>query len=492
MYHFNLPCTPGPVGGNNAGRGVRPTACPQPVDGIVPSNVPLYSLPSGAEELAPQLRGLRYCAIDENNSGFAKGRIVMIMRLESRRCLLLAATIGTLTVAASPAMGQQPPASTEAPPPWAQGRPEAAVRANLAPIAPPPLATEVDKLPIAKLKAPKGSKVELYASGLANARSLRQGDKGTVFVSTRILDKVYAITDQGGKREVKTLYSRLYRPNGLVFDHGTLYIAELSKISKAEKIEDNLDNPPKLVVIYDDLPKDEAHGWKFLAIGPDNKLYFNVGAPCNICMPSPAHAQLRRINLDGSNPEVVARGIRQVVGMDWHPVLRQLYFTENSRDWLSEDIPEDKLNRLTQPGKDNFGYPYCHQGNIPDQEFGWGRSCDEFTKPVALLGPHSAPLGMRFYTGNMFPPEYRNAILVARHGSWNRSKKFGGDIAVVSLNENGTVKSVDPFITGFIENNNYLGRPADVLVLKDGSLLISDDFNGAVYRVSYDAASAGR
>jgi glucose/arabinose dehydrogenase len=321
---------------------------------------------------------------------------------------------------------------------------------------------------------------------------LRQGDKGTVFVSTRLLDKVYAINEQSGRREVKTLYSGLYRPNGLAFANGTLYIAELAKISKVEKIEDNLDNPPKPVVIYDDLPKDEAHGWKFITIGPDNKLYFNVGAPCNICMPSPAHAQLRRINLDGSGPEVVARGIRQVVGMDWHPALGQLYFTENSRDWLSEDIPEDKLNRLTQPGKDNFGFPYCHQGNIPDQEFGWGRSCDEFTKPVALLGPHSAPLGMRFYTGNMFPSEYRNAIFVARHGSWNRSKKFGGDIVVVSLNEDGTVKSVDPLITGFIENNNYIGRPADLLVLKDGSMLISDDFNGAVYRVTYDSATVGR
>ena len=209
-------------------------------------------------------------------------------------------------------------------------------------------------------------------------------------------------------------------------------------------------------------------------------------------MPSPAHAQIRRINLDGSSPEVVARGVRQIVGMDWHPVLGQLYFTENSRDWLSEDIPEDKLNRLTQPGKDNFGYPYCHQGNIPDQEFGWGHSCDEFTKPVTLLGPHSAPLGMRFYTGNKFPSEYHKAIFVARHGSWNRSNKFGGDIAVVSLNDDGTVKSVDPFITGFIENNKYLGRPADLLFLKDGSMLVSDDFNGAVYRVTYESATVGR
>jgi glucose/arabinose dehydrogenase len=415
----------------------------------------------------------------------------MIMCSATRRHLLLAGTIGILAVVASPAAPQQTPAP-EAPPPWAQGRSGGAVGANLAPIAPPPLPTAADKLPTGKLKAPTGFKIEVYASGIANARSLRQGDKGTVFVSNRILDKIYAVVEKDGKREVKTLYSGLHRPNGLAFHDGTLYIAELSKISKAERIEDNLDNPPKPVVIYDDLPKDEAHGWKFLSIGPDNKLYFNVGAPCNICLPSPAHAQLRRINLDGSSAEIVAHGVRQVVGMDWHPVLGQLYFTENSRDWLSEDIPEDKLNRLTQPGKEHFGFPYCHQGNIADQEFGWGHSCDEFTKPAALLGPHSAPLGMRFYTGNMFPSQYRNAILVARHGSWNRSKKVGGDIVVVSLSENGSVKSVDPFITGFIENNNYLGRPADVLVLKDGSMLISDDFNGAIYRVTHDDATVGR
>ncbi len=199
-------------------------------------------------------------------------------------------------------------------------------------------------------------------------------------------------------------------------------------------------------------------------------------------MPSPAHAQIRRINLDGTGAEVVARGIRQIVGMDWNPVTKQLYFTENSRDWLSEDIPEDKLNRLAQPGKDNFGYPYCHQGNIPDQEFGWGHSCDEFTKPIALLGPHTAPLGMRFYTGNTLPSEYRNSIFIARHGSWNRTEKAGGDIVVAKLNEDGTVKSIEPFITGFIENNNYAGRPADLVFLKDGSMLISDDYNGAVYR----------
>jgi glucose/arabinose dehydrogenase len=424
----------------------------------------------------------------------------MTLNASIGRRLLRAGTIAA-TFAAWPAVAQQPapqpaapaaaaPTGPAAAPPWAQGRPEAAIGVPLAPIAPPPIPTAADKLPIEKLKAPKGFKIELYAAGVGNARTLRQGDKGTVFVGSRLLDKVYAIVDKGEKREVKPIYSGLYRPNGLAFKDGVLYIAELSRISKVEKIEDNLDNPPKPVVIYDDLPKDEAHGWKFLTIGPDDKLYFEVGAPCNICMPSPAHAQIRRINLDGSGAEVVARGIRQIVGMDFSPITKQLYFTENSRDWLSEDIPEDKLNRLTQPGKDNFGYPYCHQGNIADQEFGWGHSCDEFTKPIALLGPHTAALGMRFYTGDMFPSEYRNAIFIARHGSWNRTKKIGGDIVVAKLSEDGAVKSIEPFITGFIENNNYVGRPADVEFVKDGSMLISDDFNGAVYRVTYSSIVA--
>ena len=236
------------------------------------------------------------------------------------------------------------------------------------------------------------------------------------------------------------------------------------------------------------MPSDAPHGWKFLAFGSDNKLYFNIGAPCNICMPSPAHAQLRRINLDGSGAEVIAHGIRQVVGMDFHPVSKVLYFTENQRDWLSENQPNDKLNRLLHPGQDNFGYPYCHGGDILDPQFGWGRSCDEFAKPVAQVGPHSAPLGMRFYTGHMFPGRYHDAIFIARHGSWNKTHKIGGDIVVALLNPDGTVRSIEPFITGFLVDNKYLGRPVDMEWLKDGSMLLSDDFNGAVYRISYGAA----
>jgi glucose/arabinose dehydrogenase len=403
--------------------------------------------------------------------------------LSRRRGLVLAGTLGTLLIAAGPAAAQQqtplPPGSPLI------GRPDTEGAKKLAPVVPPPLPAAADKLPVDKLKAPKGFTIDVYASGVDNARTLRLGDKGTVFVSSRLKDKIYAIVEKGGKREVKVVASGLYRPNGIVLHKGTLYIAELSQISKIENVEDQLDNPPKPTVIYDDLPSDAPHGWKFLTVGPDNRLYFNIGAPCNICMPSDKHAQIRSINLDGSDPKVVAKGIRQIVGMDWHPTLKQLYFTENQRDWLSEDLPEDKLNRITQPGKDNFGFPYCGGGNVPDPQFGWGHSCSEFTPPVVRLGPHSAPLGMRFYTGKMFPAQYRNAIFIARHGSWNRSKKLGGDIVVAKLNADGTVQSIEPFITGFIVDNKYLGRPVDMEWLKDGSMLLSDDYNGAVYHITY-------
>ena len=374
--------------------------------------------------------------------------------------------------------------ATEPPPPWKQGQPTAIADSKLAPIAPPPLPTPADKLPLDKLKVKAGFKIEVFADGVANARTLRLGDKGTVFVSSRLQDKVHAIVTKNGKHELKVIASGLHRPNGIALHKGTLYIAELSQISKIEKIEDNLDNPPKPTVILDGLPKEEPHGWKYLTVGPDEKLYFQVGAPCNICMPSERHAKIYRVGLDGKGLEIYASGIRQIVGMDWHPTLKQLYFSENSRDWLSEDVPEDKLNRVTHPGKDNFGYPYCHQGNFTDPEFGWGHSCSEFTKPIALLGPHSAALGLKFYTGDEFGAEYHNAIFLARHGSWNRSVKFGGDVVVIKLNRNGTVRSIEPFITGFIQNNNYVGRPVDLLPMKDGSLLVSDDFNGAVYRVT--------
>jgi len=425
----------------------------------------------------------------------------MIQRSISARSLLLAGTFAAVFAAAGTASAQQTAApaaaaGTTAPalPPGSPliGRPETEAAMKLAPVAPPPIPTALDKLGIKQLKLPKGFNIEVYASGIPNARTLRVGEKGTVFVSNRLLDKVWAITEKDGKRTAKAIYTGLYRPNGLAFHNGTLYIAELGKVSKAEKIEDNLDSPPKLTTIYDDLPKDEAHGWRTIAVGPDNKLYIEVGQPCNNCMPSEKHGQIRRMNLDGSGVEVFARGVRHSVGFDFHPVTHDLYFTDNGRDWLSEDLPNDELNRATKAGL-HFGSPYCYQGNIPDPEFGWGHACSEFVAPVALMGPHAAALGMRFYTGTMFPPEYRGAILVARHGSWNRTNKFGGDIALVKLNHDGSVKSVEPFITGFLVDNKYWGRPVDVQPLKDGSLLISDDYAGAVYRVTYGPQkTAGR
>jgi glucose/arabinose dehydrogenase len=410
-----------------------------------------------------------------------------------RSLLLAGAFFGVFTLAASAQQPANPPAAGAAPaaapalPPGSPliGRPagnEAA--AKLAPIAPPPIPAAPDKLPVTKLKAPPGFSIEVYAAGMANARSLAEGDKGTVFVGSRLVDKVYAIVNKNGQRSVKVLASGLYRPNGVAFKNGTLYIAELSKVSKIDKVEDNLDNPPKPTLIYDNLPKDEAHGWKFIAVGPDNKLYVPVGQPGNNVLHDDDHGQIRRMNLDGSGAEVIARGVRNTVGFDWNPETKQLYFTDNGRDWMSEDVPEDELNRITKVGE-HFGAPYCLQGNIVDPEFGWGKSCSEFTPPVGLMGPHSASLGMRFYTGSMFPKAYKNAIFVARHGSWNRSKKVGGDVIVVKLNKDGTVKSMEPFLTGFLENNSYIGRPVDVMQMKDGSLLVSDDYNGAVYRITY-------
>lgn len=384
-----------------------------------------------------------------------------------------------------PVKAQLPAPPGSMPPPPTPGQPTSEEAKKLKGVPVPPFPLAADKLPLADLKLPPGFKIEVYAAGVTNARSLRLGAKGTVFVGNLVRDKVYAIVDRNGKRDVKVIASGLDRPNGLAFKDGTLYIAEGTRISKLENIEDNLDNPPKPVVIYSDFPNHQSHGWKFMVLGPDNRLYVNVGAPCNICLPPPTNAQLRSIALDGSDARIVATGIRQVVGMDFQPATNILYFTENQRDWLSEDEPQDKLNRVLDPGKDNFGFPYCDGGDIEDPIYGWGHSCSEFTRPIAQLGPHSAPLGMRFYTGTMFPEKYRGAIFIARHGSWNKTHKIGGDIYVAYLNADGTVKSTELFMSGFLQNNNYVGRPVDVQPLPDGSMLVSDDYDGAVYRITY-------
>ena len=409
-------------------------------------------------------------------------------------------TLGALALAlvlAWPVQAQEKKAAKKAQkgeeePFWAVGRPKGGPTAKMAPVPSLPTPTPADKLPVAKMKLPRGFNVEVFASGVLDARGLREGDKGTVFVSTLfVAGKIYAIPGgqrpgPGGKRELKTLAEKLMLPNGIEFYKGALYVATPKDITRYDDIEAKLDSPPKPVKVFDQLPGEVPHGWKFIKIGPDNKLYVPVGAPCNICERDPdKYALIMRMNLDGSGKEIVARGVRNTVGFDFHPMTKELWFTDNQRDWLSEDMPPDELNRLSEPGKQHFGYPYCHGGTMVDPQFGWGKDCKDYAKPAALLGPHAAPLGMRFYTGNMFPARYRNAIFIARHGPWNRTQKYAADVVVAFLDAQGNVTGVEPFLTGLVENNNYLGRPVDVLVMKDGSLLVSDDHNHAIYRITY-------
>ena len=349
-----------------------------------------------------------------------------------------------------------------------------------------PIATRVDQLPIEKFKLPPGFKAEVWASKILDARGMRLGDKGTVFVSSLfVAGKIYAVVDKGGQREVKTIAEKLFLPNGIEFVKGSLYVATPKDITRYDNIEDKLDAPPKPVMAYDKLPGEVPHGWKFIKLGPDGKLYVPTGAPCNICEIKEGFAQIARMNLDGTGMEVVARGVRNTVGFDWDPKTKDLWYTNNGRDWLSEDLPNDTLNHVKNPGKDHFGYPFCHQGNIADLEFGWGKNCSDFAQPAQMLGAHAGVLGMRFYTGKMFPEKYQGAMFIARHGSWNRTTKFGADIVVAWPDDKGGVSKMEPFLTGFIENNEYLGRPVDVMVMKDGSMLVSDDHAGAIYRISY-------
>jgi glucose/arabinose dehydrogenase len=399
-----------------------------------------------------------------------------------------------LALTAVPAYAQKPapePAKPSAAPKeaprWQQGRPPEMANSPLAPIAPHLTGRPASELPIDKLKVPPGFKVEVWVDGVPEARFLTLGDKGTVFVSNRNLKDVYAVIDRGGKREVKKVLKGLDTPNGVVFNKGTLYVAEQTRITAYEGIENRLDNPPEPKVIIDGLPKQVGHFWKFIAKGPDGKLYFNIGAPGNIVMPSYIQGSIVRFNLKTGKMEDYVHGVRNSVGFDWHPKTKQLWFTEHGRDWMGDDMPSDELNVVKRKGE-HFGYPYCHQGDTPDPEFGKYRSCSEFTPPALNLGAHVAPLGMRFYTGKMFPAEYQNNIFLAQHGSWNRTIKQGYNVIRVTIDDKGKPKS-QPFLEGFLvdpkANPPTWGRPVDVLVMRDGALLVSDDYNGIIYRVSY-------
>ncbi|MEP6582962.1 MAG: sorbosone dehydrogenase family protein [Ginsengibacter sp.] len=346
------------------------------------------------------------------------------------------------------------------------------------------------KYKLDKIVLPAGFSINVYAKA-EGARSLCLSPNGTLFVGTQNAGNVYAIRDEnndGKADKIYTIAKELNTPNGVAFRDGSLYVSTVTTIYRIDSIESKLENPPSPVVVYDKYPPSEHHSWKFIAFGPDGKLYVPVGANCNLCdSANPIYASLTRMNPDGTGFEIFAKGIRNTVGFTWHPVTKQLWFTDNGRDDLGDDVPNDELNTAPKAGM-NFGYPYCHQGNIPDPEFGKGKDCKNYTPPVKLMGPHVAALGLRFYTGSMFPAEYKNAIFVARHGSWNRSTPIGYNVAVLKMDSDGNPSDPIPFAQGWLQNEKTVnGRPVDVTFLHDGSMLVSDDYNGLVYRISYKA-----
>jgi glucose/arabinose dehydrogenase len=402
--------------------------------------------------------------------------------LFAAKLTLTVGTAGLLAAAFTSSLhAQQPPA-------WKQGMPDSMKDSKLAPHASPLTVTPAEKIPYSKLKVPAGFKVELWAHGMPGARMMTRGDKGTIFVGTRVIGKVYAVTERGGSRTHKVIAEGLKQPNGLAFANGSLYVITVDKALRYDKIEDNLDSP-QMTDIGDQMkmPESTHHNWKFAAVGPDRKLYVSIGSPCNVCeINTGMHGLIRRQNLDGSNIEIVARGVRNSVGFDWHPVTKELWFTDNGRDWAGDDGPEEELNRVASDKVGAFyGFPYCHANGVPDPDIRKPDPCAGVTLPATTLGPHAAALGIRFYTGDMFPAEYKNTAFIARRGSWNRTKKFGYD--VVQAKVEGGKATVTPFMTGFLDTatDAHWGRPVDVLQLPDGSLLVSDEHNGAIYRVSY-------
>ena len=345
-----------------------------------------------------------------------------------------------------------------------------------------------------RINLPEGFEISYYATNVIDARSLARTEDGkTVFVSNRRRKNVYALTDTNGDMvadKVDTILTGWNSPNGIAYRNGDLYVAEINRIHRFPSIMENLSDP-KSEVIYDQYPTDGHHGWKFIAFGPDGKLYVPVGAPCNVCdkeEENPVYATITRMNPDGSNMEIYAKGVRNSVGFAWNPKTNNMWFTDNGRDLMGDDIPACELNFAPEAGM-HFGFPYWHQGDIADPEFGAKYPRNKFTEPAYKFEPHSAPLGLRFYEGNMFPAKYKNNILVAQHGSWNRSPDaghIGYQLRFVQIENDKVVKS-EIFADGWLdtENNKGWGKPVDIMEMPDGSILVSDDVNHCIYRISY-------
>lgn len=340
-----------------------------------------------------------------------------------------------------------------------------------------------------QLQLPVGFTISIYADNIPNARTFALSDSGIIFIGTRKQGNVYAIKDTNGDGYADKRYviaSNLNMPNGVAYKDGNLFVAEINRILRFENVEEHLGKPQKPKVIYHKLPSDTHHGWKYLRFGRDNKLYTAVGAPCNVCAPEKQiYASLVRLNQDGSEFEVLAQGVRNSVGFDWQPETNQLFFTDNGRDHLGDDVPPDELNKWTEKGQ-HFGFPYCHGGSILDPDLAGDKRCSQFTSPEWKFKAHMAPLGLKFYTGKQFPKRFFNQLFVAQHGSWNRSEPHGYRIALVKFKQ-GKPVSEHGFITGWLTNKGeVLGRPTDILQMPDGSLLIADDTLGVVYQVKYN------
>jgi len=339
---------------------------------------------------------------------------------------------------------------------------------------------------LAKIELPPGFEISYYSDDVPNARSMVLSDSGVLFVGTRN-SEVYAVVDDDNDLKADrtlTIASGLRSPNGVALRDGSLYVAEISRILRYDDIENHLEDPPEPVVVKDDLPTEGHHGWKYIAFGPDGKLYIPIGAPCNICDPDEPFAAIWRMNPDASGFEEYAAGVRNSVGFDWHPETGELWFTDNGRDMLGDNVPNDELNYAPEKGL-HFGYPYFHEGTVPDPEFGDGKNASDYCGPAQKMGPHVAALGVEFYTGDQFPSEYRNQMFIAQHGSWNRSQKIGYRVMLVRLNGTSEVADYQEFATGWLQGQENWGRPVDLELLSDGSLLVSDDQNGAVYRIRY-------
>jgi len=337
-----------------------------------------------------------------------------------------------------------------------------------------------------QINLPDGFSISVYADGVENARQMVRGPNGTLFAGSRRAGKLWAITDTDGDHradQVRLIADGLNLPSGLEFRDDALYVGVVDRILRYDDIESNLDQPPEPVVVNDDFPEKKHHGWKYLRFGPDDKLYIPIGIPCNICNEK-GFGEIRRMNPDGSGLVTFARGVRNSVGLAFHPQNGELWFTDNGRDHLGDDLPADELNHAPRSGM-HFGIPYCHQGDLLDEEFGEGKNCDSYTPPVAKLDPHGAALGLTFYTGDMFPAEYKNRLFIAQHGSWNRSEKVGYRILMLEVQANGKVLNQQVFASGWLQGQEAWGRPNDVLVMPDGALLVSDDAADVIYRISY-------